>query len=216
MIDILREIDAVQREVGPGRIAAGEGRAVLLRRAYDAPIEDVWDALTTPERIGRWFLPISGDYRIGGHYQFEGNAGGEIQACERPNRLKATWVFGEPASPRDISEVELRLTPDGDERTVLELEHVAIVPDEMWNEYGPGAVGVGWEGGLLGLSLHLAGGSVGDPIAWQLSDEGRAFATAGSVAWGAANVAAGADPDDATRQVANTTAFYAPPPDAGS
>jgi uncharacterized protein YndB with AHSA1/START domain len=217
MIDIARELEAVQREVGSGRIAAGEGRAVRLRRTYDAPIEDVWAALTTPERIGRWFLPISGEYRIGGHYQFEGNAGGEILACERPNRLKATWVAGEPASPRDISEVEVRLIPDGDERTVLELEHVAIVPDEMWNEYGPGAVGVGWEGGLLGLSLHLASGaSIDDPIAWQLSEDGRAFATGGSERWGDANVAAGADPADAKRAAANTSAFYAPPPDAGS
>ena len=61
MIDIVHEIDAVQREVGSGRIAAGEGRTVRLRRTYDAPIEDVWDALTSPERISRWFLPISGD-----------------------------------------------------------------------------------------------------------------------------------------------------------
>ena len=84
MIDIVREIEAVQREVGSGRIAAGEGRTVRLRRTYDAPIEDVWDALTNPERISRWFLPISGDYRVGGRYQFEGNAGGEIVSCERP------------------------------------------------------------------------------------------------------------------------------------
>ena len=37
MIDIVREIEAVRREVGTGRIAAGEGRAVRLRRTYDAP-----------------------------------------------------------------------------------------------------------------------------------------------------------------------------------
>jgi hypothetical protein len=53
MIDIVREIDAVQREVGSGRIAAGEGRQIRLRRTYDAPIADVWDALTNPERITR-------------------------------------------------------------------------------------------------------------------------------------------------------------------
>ena len=78
MIDIVNEIKAVQREVGQGRIAAGEGRTVRLRRTYDAPIDDVWDALTDPERIGRWFLPISGDFRLGGRSQFEGNAGGKI------------------------------------------------------------------------------------------------------------------------------------------
>ena len=84
MIDIVREIDAVQREVRSGRIAAGEGRQVRMQRTYNAPIEEVWDALTDPERIGRWFLPVSGDYRLGGRYQFEGNAGGEIVECARP------------------------------------------------------------------------------------------------------------------------------------
>ena len=113
MIDVVREIEAVEREVGTGRIAAGEGRAIRLRRTYDAPIEDVWDALTSPERITRWFLPISGDYRIGGRYQLEGNAGGEILTCERPNRFRVTWAYGEPASPADVSELEIRLAPAG-------------------------------------------------------------------------------------------------------
>ncbi|MFI5291357.1 MAG: SRPBCC family protein [Candidatus Limnocylindrales bacterium] len=215
MIDMLNEIDAVQREVGVGRVPAGEGRVVRLRRTYDAPIGDVWDALTNPERIGRWFLPISGDYRLGGHYQFEGNAGGTILGCDRPRRLHATWVMGEMAGP-SASEVEVLLTEAGDEATTVELVHTAIVPDEMWDQYGPGAVGVGWDGGVLGLALHLRGGSVGDPIAWQLSPEGREFFTRSSEAWGAANTAAGADPDAAARAVVNTTAFYAPDPDAAS
>ena len=129
-------------------------------------MDDVWDALTDPGRIGRWFLPISGDYRLGGRYQFEGNAGGEILECDKPNRLKVSWVYMDTGNPADVSEVELRLTPDGDDATTLELVHTAIVPEEMWDQYGPGAVGVGWEGGLLGLELHLLGGSVGDPLAW--------------------------------------------------
>ena len=216
MIDIVREIEAVQREVGSGRIAAGAGRAIRLRRTYDAPIEDVWDALTTPERITRWFLPISGDYRVGGRYQFEGNAGGEILTCERPHRLAVTWVYGEVTSPSDVSEVEVRLTSAGEGTTTLELEHTAIVPDDRWDQYGPGAVGVGWDGALLGLTLHLRGESVGDSMAWQVSDEGRDFFTRSSAAWGAANEAAGADPAAAARAVANTTAFYAPEPDAPS
>jgi uncharacterized protein YndB with AHSA1/START domain len=215
MIDIDRYIGAVTREVGEGQIAAGPGRSIRLQRDYDAPIEDVWDALTSPERISRWFLPVSGDYRLGGRYQFEGNAGGEIVACERPHRLKVTWVYGEAATPADVSELELRLSTIDGGATRFELEHTAIVPDERWAEYGPGAVGVGWDGGLLGLSLHLdSGQGVGDPVAWQLSDEGRAFATRSSEAWGAANVAAGADPEAAARAVVNTTAFYTTDPSA--
>lgn len=213
MIDIAREIAAVQRETGTGRLGSSDARTVILRRTYAAPVDEVWDALTDPARIGRWFLPVSGDYRLGGTYQFEGNAGGKIVACDAPNRLRVTWVFG-PAGDAPPSEVEVRLAAAGEDRTALELEHVAVVPDEMWDQYGPGAVGVGWEGGLLGLALHLAGGTVGDFIAWQMSDEGRAFATGGSVAWGEANRAAGADEETVARTVANTTAFYAPDPEA--
>jgi uncharacterized protein YndB with AHSA1/START domain len=216
MIDIVREIDAVAREVGSGRIPAGEGRSIRLRRTFDAPIDDVWDALTNPERVSRWFLPISGDYRIGGRYQLEGNAGGKILACEGPNRLRVTWVYGDDVEPADVSEVEVRLSPESEDRTVFELEHTAVVPDDRWAEYGPGAVGVGWDGAVLGLSLHLQGGSIEDPEAWQLSDEARSFYRRSSEAWGAANGASGADPAAVARAVANTTKFYAPDPDAAT
>ena len=191
--------------------AAGEGRTVRLRRTYDAPIDDVWDALTNPDRIAAGSFPISGDFHVGGHYQFESNAGGEIVACERPNRLHATWVYGDAASPEAVSEVEVRLTAVSDESTTVELAHTAIVPDEMWAQFGPGAVGVGWDGGFLGLSLYLRGGKpLADPIAWQLGPEGRDFNTRSSAAWGAAYEASGADPDAVASAVANTTAFYVP------
>jgi len=214
MIDIVREIEAVRRTVGEGAVPAGVGRSVQLQREYAAPIDDVWDALTNPERIGRWFLPISGDYRLGGRYQFEGNAGGRIVACEQPHRLEVTWEYGPTDGEADASVLELRLSSADGETTRLELEHTAVVPDEMWSEYGPGAVGVGWEQGLLGLALHLRGGSVGDSMAWQLSAEGRDYASRSSAAWGEANLASGADPETVARNVANTTVFYAPDPDA--
>jgi uncharacterized protein YndB with AHSA1/START domain len=221
MIDIVHEIDAVQRAVTSGRIAAGEGRTVRLERTFEAPIEDVWDALTDAERISRWFLPISGELHVGGRYQLEGNAGGEILECEPPKRFRVTWVYGEVTSPEQISELEMQLTAAGTESTTLVLEHTAIVPDELWAQFGPGAVGVGWDGGMLGLSLHLRNGtigdgSIGDRAAWPMSAEGREFYTLSSAAWGAANVAAGADPADAATAVANTTQFYAPDPDATS
>ena len=213
MIDIAREIGATQRGVRRGTLAGMDGWTIQLQRTLAAPIDDVWDAFTNPERIGRWFLPISGDYRLGGRYQFEGNAGGEILECERPTRIRVTWVYG-PGADTPPSEVVVRLTPAGDDATVLDFEHTAVVPDEFWNDYGPGAVGVGWDGGLLGLTLHLAGGTVGDPMAWQVSEEGRAFYTRSSQAWGAASTAAGLDEATVTRQVANTTGFYTVAPDA--
>ena len=210
MIDIVQHIEATTREVGRATTPTGEGRVIRLRRDYAAPIDDVWDALTDPERIGRWFLPISGDLRLGGSFQFEGNAGGRILECDRPNRLHVTWAYGEG----DASNIQLRLTPVDDERTTFELEHTAVVPDEMWEQFGPGAVGVGWDGGFLGLALHLATGStVDDPLGWALTDEGREFHERSSQAWGAASLADGADPEAVARMVANTTAFYTAPPE---
>jgi uncharacterized protein YndB with AHSA1/START domain len=216
MIDITRELDAVQREVTDAQLPSGAARTIRLQRDYDAPIEDVWDALTDPERIGRWFLPISGDYRLGGTYQFEGNAGGDIVACERPNRLKVTWVYGPVAEGTDPSEVEIRLSTVDGGAMRFDFRHTATVPEEMWTQFGPGAVGVGWDGGVLGLSLYLRGGSIGDSEAWQVSEEGREFYKRASEAWGRANLAAGADPDTAAQGVANTTQFYAPDPAATS
>jgi hypothetical protein len=125
-----------------------------------------------------------------------------------------TWVMGDPDDPAAASEVEVRLGPAGADATTLELEHTAIVPDEMWEQFGPGAVGTGWDGGLLGLGLYLrTGATVDDPMAWQLSDEGREFSTRSSQAWGAANLAAGADPAVVERTIAATTAFYTSVPD---
>ena len=108
----------------------------------------------------------------------------------------------------------LRLARAGDGATTFELEHTAIVPEEFWTTYGPGAVGVGWDGGMLGLSLHLQGGKIQDPVAWQVSDEGRAFYGLSSEAWGAASLASGEDPAAVATMVANTTQFYAPDPAA--
>lgn len=214
MSDIVDHINDVSREVGSRSVAQGEARTVLLRRTYDAPAEDVWDACTDPERIGRWFLPVRGDLRLGGHYQLEGNAGGEILRCEPPKLLRVSWLFGE--SP-GFGEVEVRLTPEpgpggpgGGRRTVFELEHVAVVPPGMWDQFGPGAVGVGWDLAVFGLGVHLHGGSIEDPAAWQVSDDGREFMTHSSESWGAAYEASGAPADVAAAAVRATTGFYAP------
>ncbi len=191
---------------------AGEARTVTLSRTYDAAIEDVWEAITTPERLNRWFLPVSGDFRVGGKYQIEGNAGGEILVCDSPTLLKITWIMGEPAES-DINEVSVRLSAKGAEQTHLELEHAATVNPVFWEQFGPGAVCVGWDLTLLGLSLHLAGTGIGDPNAWQSTPEARAFMTRSSVLWGDANLAAGADAAEVETMVHNTTQFYAPDPE---
>ena len=201
----LDQIGAADRAVGAGERDGRPARVLTVRRTYPSDPADVWDAVTTAERIPRWFLPVTGDLRVGGHYQLEGNAGGVVETCEPPHSFAVTWEFG-----GDVSWVEVRLSPvDGG--TELELRHLAHVDDERWTEYGPGAVGVGWDLGLRGLLLHLESGGPVDPAAfqaWTLSEDGRGYVTGSSDAWCAAAVAAGEDEATARAAADRTTAAY--------
>jgi uncharacterized protein YndB with AHSA1/START domain len=206
MIDVTEQINAVRRTFGMRVLEAGEARIVTVSQAYDATVEDVWDACTNPERIPRWFLPVSGDLRLGGRYQFEGNAGGTIEACDPPTSLRATWEYG-----GDVSWVELRLTAESEGQTRLALEHVAHVDEERWTEFGPGAVGIGWDLGFLGLAGHLSSGGGIDPAegpAWMASEEGVRFLTLSGERWREASVAGGMDEDDARAAADRTIAAY--------
>jgi uncharacterized protein YndB with AHSA1/START domain len=210
MIDVDHQISAVQRRVGTRVLEAGEARVVTVSQTYDAPPDDVWDACTNPERLPRWFLPVSGDLRVGGHYQLEGNASGTVLSCDPPRAFTATWEFA-----GDVTWVELRLTPAGD-GTRFELDHIAHVDDERWAEFGPGAVGIGWDLTLLGLAAHLSTGAANDAdkvTAWMVSDEGRRFMTMSSDLWYDADVAAGADPAAARPAADRTTAAYTAVPE---
>lgn len=211
MTDVSSEIEATARRVASPTIEQGEARAAILTRTYPTDLADMWDACTNPERIPRWFLPVSGDLHVGGRFQLEGNAGGTIERCDPPNSFRATWEFD-----GKVSWIELRLTAVGQDTTRLELEHIALAGDETWARFGPGAVGIGWELGLQGLGRHLVSGARLDPAAaqaWAVSEEGRRFITARSKQWGEAAVAAGTDPATAQAWEARTTAFYtgAPP-----
>jgi uncharacterized protein YndB with AHSA1/START domain len=210
MIDVDHQINSVDRTVGRRTLAAGEARTVTVSRVYDTPPDDLWDACTNPERISRWFLPISGDLEPGGRYAFEGNASGTIERCEAPHSVDATWEYG-----GQVSWIELRLTPEPAGGTRFTLEHIAHVEDELWAQFGPGAVGVGWDGGVLGLTLHItSGGELPDREAveaWQTSEEGRAFFALASERWTEASIAAGTDPEAARAAGARTTEFYTVP-----
>ncbi|WP_430784432.1 SRPBCC family protein [Actinoplanes sp. G11-F43] len=206
MIDVKEQINEVRRTIGTRVLEAGEARVMTISQAYDTDPDDLWDVVTNPERIQRWFLPVSGDLRVGGRYQFEGNAGGTVTKCDKPRAVGATWEFGD-----QVSWVEVRITPEGD-RTRFELEHVAHVDDEHWDRYGPGAVGLGWEGAFWGLANHLA--TPGSPITpemaatWSASADGITFLRLSADAWTEADIAFGTDPEKARRQSANTLKAY--------
>lgn len=190
MIDIANQLKAIHRTVEQLTPADGSGErvSVLLRRDYNAAIDDVWEAFTQPDRIKRWFMPISGDLHVGGTFQLEGNAGGEILACEPPRLLRVT--FGGPTSI-----VEVRLTAQGESDTTLELEHT--VPIEMAQSVaGALYVGPGWDGALMGLDLFLRGEAIGDPVAAANSTEAQEFSRQSVHAWAEVVKGSGAATDE--------------------
>jgi uncharacterized protein YndB with AHSA1/START domain len=205
-IDVLRYIGAVTREVRSCDHDGRPARVVAATCAYDTTIGDLWDAITNAERIPRWFLPISGELRLGGRYQLRGNAGGQIISCEPPRSLAVTWEFG-----GQVSWLHIRLTELSDGGARLELEHIAHVPDDFWNQYGPGAVGVGWDLTVMGLGRHLETGAAADAqeaAAWTASEEGKDFIRRSSSEWGNASIAAGREEAAARDAASRTTAFY--------
>ncbi|MGH2944047.1 MAG: polyketide cyclase, partial [Solirubrobacteraceae bacterium] len=132
--------------------------------------------------------------------------GGTIERCDPPNGFAATWEYG-----GEVSWIELRLSAEPRGATRFELDHIAHVDDTRAAEFGPGAVGVGWDLGLIGLAIHLATGQGVDRQAaeeWTVSEEGRRFMSLSSQGWRDASVAAGADEVEAQAAADRTTAFY--------
>jgi uncharacterized protein YndB with AHSA1/START domain len=212
MIDVDHQINAVHRTVGKRTLQAGEARTLTISQAYDTDVEDLWDACTNIERLPRWFLPVTGDLRVGGRYQFEGNAGGAVESCDPPKSFTATWEYG-----GEVSWIEVTLSADPDGKARFTMEHIAHVSDENWKMFGPGMVGIGWDLSLLGLAQHLESG--GDNTltpeaapAWLLSAEGKRFMTISSEQWAEANIAAG-EPEESARAAAQgvTAAYTADP-----
>jgi len=199
---VTRELRTGERDGAPTRIA-------VARREYATTPDELWDALTDPARIPRWFLPITGELRVGGRYALEGNASGTVESCDAPRGFAITWeMMGAPS----WLTVTLSPTAGG---TELELVHEAHVPEEFWGVYGPGAVGIGWDGALMGLGLHLASGASvtgAEAEAFPFTDEGRAFYRAAADGWTDAAIAAGEDADTMRAAGDGASAFYTTAP----
>jgi uncharacterized protein YndB with AHSA1/START domain len=141
-----------------GISGGGDERAVYLARYYDAPIEQVWDAWTAPERLARWLAPVHGDLRPGGDALLDMEPGLQVRCrildCQPPARLAVSWSHPGEAD----SAVELRLAAS-EHGTRLELEHTRLAAGIVLN-YGPG-----WEDFLDRLGALLGGGDPGE-LSW--------------------------------------------------
>lgn len=208
--DLVAAAGLVVREVRTGSRDGAPTRVAIARRTYATDQADLWDALTSPDRLPRWFVPVHGDLRVGGRYQVEGNAGGVVERCTAPESFAVTWEFGEM-----LSWLEVRLTPAGT-GTDLELMHEAHVDPGMWAQFGPGATGVGWDLALMGLGLHLDTGAPVDAeiaTSFTLTPDGKEFVRRAAAGWADAAAQDGDDAGAAHEAAARTVAFYTVPPE---
>jgi uncharacterized protein YndB with AHSA1/START domain len=210
LVDPVATAGLTIREVRSGAREGVATKVAIARRTYATDQTDLWDALTNADRIPRWFLPVSGNLAVGGRYQFQGNAGGVVERCDAPESFAVTWEMGPM-----VSWLQVTLHPAGD-GTTLELAHEAPVDPELWGQFGPGAVGVGWDLALMGLGLHIDSGDPVDPaegLAFATTPEGVAFVERSATGWADAAVGDGDEQAAAHEAAARTVAFYTGAPE---
>jgi uncharacterized protein YndB with AHSA1/START domain len=145
-----------------GSLRAEHGKGVVrIEHRYDAPLNELWSAITEPARLARWHARVEGDLRPGGTFRlyleaddWEGT--GRVEACEPSRRLlvttretEASWRKGQGAPPFDQT-VEVTLTVSGPQ-TALVIE-VRGLPLDAVAFYG-----AGWQIHAENLAAHLAG-----------------------------------------------------------
>jgi uncharacterized protein YndB with AHSA1/START domain len=126
----------------------------------DAPIERVWEVLTGPEHVGRWFgqgEPVPVDLRPGGIMRLDHGQYGDfpvlIVRVEPPRRFSYRWASafpGEVATEDNSTLVEFTLAPDDGGGTRLRLVESGFarlaIPEEKITTAGYDSHCEGWTG----------------------------------------------------------------------
>jgi uncharacterized protein YndB with AHSA1/START domain len=128
----------------------GDTALVHVEDVYPTSVEDLWAAITQPERLARWIAEVSGDLVVGGAFavrftsSWEGT--GRVDVCEAPHRLVVTTTEEDGGS----TELEARISPEGDgARLVVEDRGLPVdeAPDHA----------AGWQVHLEDLGAALGG-----------------------------------------------------------
>ena len=129
---------------------ADQGTGVVRTESrFDTSAEDLWEALTTPERLARWIGDVAGDLRPGGSFtatftsHWEGT--GVVEVCE-PHRRLRTRMDGEEG--QTVMEATLEEQGDG---VLLMIEERGLPLTNL------SAYGAGWQVHVEDLGHHLDG-----------------------------------------------------------
>lgn len=94
---------------------------VTLDRTFPIPVASLWDWVTNPDRLTRWYCPVTGTLESGGDYQMdfgEEIGSGTIQRCDAPRSYVATWHHA--SEPASLLVITLHAVEPGQSRLVLE------------------------------------------------------------------------------------------------
>ena len=154
--------DDMQARTGVvGRLRSVDGRGVVrMEDRYSTDIDDLWSAITDPDRLARWFGEVDGELSLGGEFRVHiadaGERTGQVEACDAPQRLLVTtretdesYRRGKGVPPFDAA-WDIRLTADGDQTTLV-IEVKGMPLDKI------AFFGTGWQIHAESLAAYLAG-----------------------------------------------------------
>jgi uncharacterized protein YndB with AHSA1/START domain len=140
---------ASPRILGSVREENGAG-TIRVEDVYDTDIDDLWSAITQPERLARWVVKVTGDVASGGDFGLEITSGwqgfGRVDICEAPRRLRVTSWSDEDAP----GVIEATLAEEGG-GTRLVIEESGL-PLDVYPAHG-----AGWQAHIEDLGDYLAG-----------------------------------------------------------
>lgn len=134
---------------------APDNREAVATRVFDAPRALVFEAMTNPEHVKRWYGPRDTqlvsceiDLRVGGRFRYvmagpdgtEFAFSGTYREVFRPERVTNTWCF-EPMPDKEA--VETATWDERDGRTTVRLSITFQQPEHYQGWAGSGAFG-GW------------------------------------------------------------------------
>ncbi len=137
---------------------------VVLTRVFAAPIQRVWDAITTPAAMAKWYFDVP-EFRpeVGCQFGFACDHEGHrwVHECRvtevaAPTRLAYTWRY--PDHPGE-SLVTFELTAEG-EQTRLTLRHTGLDTFPKIPQFDRANFNAGWTS-IIGedLKAYLEGTS---------------------------------------------------------
>jgi uncharacterized protein YndB with AHSA1/START domain len=125
-----------------GSLHSVDGQGVVrMEDRLDTGIDDLWRALTDPDRLAQWYGDVEGDLSEKGEFRVRialaGERIGHVGACEPPQRLLLTMHDPDPQPGQpEQTLIEAQLTAEGSQTRLVWEERG--MPVNLLPAYGAG------------------------------------------------------------------------------